>query len=91
MTKATEEYRKFNYFDDQEFEVQFCGPTGTGNGDGVHPVGCKSFFDELGVTDMEIKQVGLLVNQLNTSIRSKQGRKVCDFLSTLCSAFRLSE
>lgn len=89
MTKVTEEYRKKKCFDDHEFEVQFFGPSG--DHDGSNPVGCKSYFDELGLTKMEIEYIGLLVDQLDGCMRSKQGRKIRDFLNILCSAFRLPE
>ena len=46
VTNATAEYKKFKCADDKEFEVSYCGPTGSGGVRGK-PIGCKPFFDKL--------------------------------------------
>lgn len=101
MNAASEEYRKFKCPDDKEFELRYFGPTGVG--DGKNPIGCKSYFDLLGTNTKEVKFIQSQLEQFNDYMQSKRGNntemqrnntiaeRLYDLLSTLCSAFRLSE
>jgi hypothetical protein len=100
VTSVTEEYQKFKCPDDKEFEILYFGPTGSG--DGANPVGCREFFARHGITQKEIDLVRTQISCFQEYMFSKKSdersetrntlaERLFSVVTTLCTAFQLSE
>jgi len=68
---ALVEWEKFHTQDDNEFEVTFVGPTGKGiNG---KCVGCFPFFENLGITKVDIDGLVKQVEAFEKHVRGREG------------------
>jgi hypothetical protein len=78
------EWERFHTQDDNEFEATFYGPTGKGvNG---QCVGCLPFFDNVGITKMDLDALGTYVNAFEKFVRgrdSNDGSSERDKISNL--------
>lgn len=101
VTSTSEEYRKFKCSDDKEWEMNYYGPSG--HGDGRNPVGCKGFFQTLDITLLEIETIQTQMGQFKEFMSSKRGAddrsqkrtslsdSLFELVTKLCAAFKLSE
>ena len=63
------ECEKYNKSDDSEFEVTFEGPTGRGQMGKA--VGCRPFFDKLGLTELDFLTLSAYGNALEKFLRGR--------------------
>jgi hypothetical protein len=100
VTSVTEEYQKFKFPDDKEFEMLYFGPTGSG--DGTNPIGCKGFFSRHDINQREIEVIKSQLSCFQEYIFSKKSNqrsetrntladRLFSVVTTLCNAFQLSE
>ncbi len=68
---ALRDWEKFHTQDDTEFEIFFDGPTGKGNNGKC--IGCRPFFDKVGVTEVDLDCATKLVNAFEKFFRGRDG------------------
>jgi hypothetical protein len=68
---AIRDWEKFHTQDDTEFEISVYGPTGKYNYDKC--IGCKPFFDNLGMSVVDLDCATNLVNAFEKFFRGRNG------------------
>ena len=71
--KAIEEYLKFKTPDDKEFELSYDGPTG--HGVLQKAVGCKPFFEKLGISKSDMERLYKYSQALESQLTSRNGQE----------------
>ena len=78
---AIKEWEKFHTSDDTEFDILLDGPSG--HGQNGKPVGCKPFFDKLGMSESDFQILETHVEAFNGYLRGENDNEERDRVSNL--------
>ena len=78
---AIKEWEKFRTSDDTEFDILLDGPSG--HGQNGKPVGCKPFFDKLGMSESDFEILETHVEAFNGYLRGQNDNEERDRVSNI--------